>query len=135
MRALIDTCVIVDYLEDRTGADTAQKLLMLRELTKVITAKTLLDLYYLIHHYTHDRQKTLESLHVIMGMADEIADTTASDVSEALQSQISDYEDAVMAETAYRTGCEFIITRNKKDFRHAKIQIMLPEEFFEDPSL
>ncbi len=46
----------------------------------------------------------------------------------ALSSKISDFEDAVIHESAYRQEIDGIVTRNIKDFKHAKISIYDPDE-------
>lgn len=52
------------------------------------------------------------------------------DIFHALSSDISDFEDAVMTETAIRSKMDCIITRNKKDYTKAGIPIYDPIEFW-----
>lgn len=42
---------------------------------------------------------------------------------------MSDYEDAVMAETAVRSEMDCIVTRNIKDFEAASLKIYQPDAF------
>ena len=55
-----------------------------------------------------------------------ILDTTDLDCKKALHSNLSDYEDALMVETALRCRIDCIITRNTKDFSKASIKTRLP---------
>lgn len=45
-------------------------------------------------------------------------DTTSLDCRKAISSEIGDYEDAIMVETAIRSEMDCIVTRNVRD--HAK---------------
>ncbi|MBP1565657.1 MAG: hypothetical protein J6A58_07905 [Oscillospiraceae bacterium] len=56
-------------------------------------------------------------------------DTSGEDCRQALLSKISDFEDAVMVETAKRSKADCIVTRNIKDYANADITIYTPEEF------
>ena len=48
---------------------------------------------------------------------------------KVLISQTSDYEDAVMIETAKRIGVDAIITDNVKDYKHSPVKVYMPTEF------
>lgn len=63
----------------------------------------------------------------LLGLFD-ILDTAAIDCRKALSSEISDYEDAVMYETAERCEVDCIVTRNEKDYKKSKVRVLLPNE-------
>lgn len=46
----------------------------------------------------------------------------------ALSSKITDFEDAVIHESALRQEIDGIVTRNIKDFKHSKISVYDPDE-------
>ena len=132
MRALIDTCVIIDALQNREGfAENAQQIFLLaanRNIAGYVTAKSVTDIYYIMHRFFHDdkmTRKALQRLLVIFG----IMDTGGEDCRQALLSQVSDFEDAVMIETAKRSEADCIVTRNTKDYVNADITVYTPEEF------
>lgn len=132
MRALIDTCIIIDALQNREPfSDNAQQIFLLaanQKFTGYVTAKSVTDIYYLMHRCTHNDKETrnvLNKLLIIFG----IMDTAGVDCRHALISNVSDYEDAVMIETAKRSDADCIITRNTKDYAHADITIYTPDEF------
>ena len=134
MKAIIDTCVILDYLQRREPFfDDALNLAIgsaNREFEAYISANSITDLYYIIHKYTHDDKETrkhLTNLTQVFG----IADTLAEDCIYALHSEMTDYEDAVMSETASRTGVDYIVTRNVRDYTKSKIPVVTPGEFLE----
>jgi predicted nucleic acid-binding protein len=58
-----------------------------------------------------------------------LLDTTSLDCRNAISSEISDYEDAVMVETAIRSEVDCIVTRNGKDYAKASIAVYEPEAF------
>lgn len=132
MKALIDTCVAVDALQSREPfAGNAQKIFLLaanRRFVGCITAKSLTDIYYLTRHVTHDEKKTREILGKLSDIF-EIVDTAGIDCKRAVLSEVADYEDAVMVETAVRIGADCIVTRNERDFKKSSASVYSPEEF------
>ena len=132
MRALIDTCVILDYLQAREPFfDDALNLAIgaaNREYEAFITASSATDIYYIVNRSTGSDSGTrdiMTKLTTIFGLTD----TFAEDCINALHSKTSDYEDAVMIETALRTKMDCIVTRNTKDYTHSVVPIRTPSEF------
>ncbi|MBR0303469.1 MAG: PIN domain-containing protein [Clostridia bacterium] len=132
MRALIDTCVIVDVLQSREPfASDAQKIFLLaanQQFIGCITAKSVTDIYYLTHRLTHDDKASRTVLSKLFALF-EIVDTAGMDCRRAIPSEVSDYEDAVMIETALRTEADCIITRNARDYSKSPITVYSPVEF------
>ena len=132
MKALMDTCVIVDVLQSREPfCEKAQALFLAaanNQFTGCMTAKSATDIYYLTHRYTHD-DKTSRAVLNKLFMIFEVLDTAGMDCRHAIPSAISDFEDAVMVETAVRTEMDCIITRNVKDFTNSSVPIFTPDEF------
>ena len=58
-----------------------------------------------------------------------ILEVSEEDCIKALGSQITDYEDAVIAQVARRNGCDYIVTRNLKDFENSPIPAVSPSQF------
>ena len=134
MRVLIDTCVIVDVLQNREPfAAEAQQIFFAvanKQATGYISAKSVLDIYYLTHRSTHSDDETRKILKTLLGLFD-ILDTTQLDCRQALSSDISDYEDAVMCETAKRCDVDCIVTRNQKDYVKSEVTVYSPRDFLE----
>jgi len=130
MRAVIDTCVIVDALQSREPfCKDAQSIFLLcanRQFEGFLTAKAITDIYYLTHRDKATRD-VLTKLCALFGLLD----TTALDIRKAISAEISDFEDAVMVETAVRSGVDCIVTRNTKDYSKASIPVYAPAEFIE----
>ena len=131
MTVLFHTCVLIDSLQNRVPfSDASNQLLRLVAKERIkgyISAKSVADLYYLMHKTTHSGEKTKEILSKIFSLF-HILDTTASDCLGALTSEISDYEDAILAESAARIGLDCIVTRNIGDFKNASVKIVSPDE-------
>ena len=132
MRAIVDTCVILDYLQSREPFfDDALNIAIgraNREYEAYITASSLTDLYYIIHRHTHSTIEThriINKLTYLFGLVD----TFAEDCINALHNGMSDFEDAVMSESAYRIDADCIITRNIKDYSKSKVPALTPAEF------
>ena len=83
-----------------------------------------LQLYWLSDKATRD---VLTKLCALFGLLD----TTALDIRKAISAEISDFEDAVMVETAVHSGVDCIVTRNTKDYAKAQIAVCTPEEFIQ----
>ena len=131
MRVLIDTCVIMDAVQSREPfAQDAQAILLAAANQRImgcVTAKEMTDIYYLTHRCTHDREAT-KTLMGRLGVLLDILDTTQSDVRRALASDISDFEDAVMAETALRERMDCIVTRTLPDFARSPVPVYAPHD-------
>ena len=134
MRTVIDTCVIVDALQSREPfCKEAHSIFLLcanRQFEGFLTAKAITDIYYLTHRQTHSDKATRDVLTKLCALF-VLLDTTALDIRKAISAEISDFEDAVMVETAVRSGADCIVTRNTKDYAKAQIAVCTPEEFIQ----
>lgn len=61
----------------------------------------------------------------------QVASVTDEVIRAALQSSITDFEDAVTSEVANAIESEVIVTRNVPDFVNSSVPAMLPENFLE----
>lgn len=132
MKVLIDTCVLIDFLQKREPFAADARNIMLLAASNLIdgytTAKALTDIYYLTHRMTHDDAKTRKVISELLSIIS-IMDTRRADIQNALCSPISDFEDAVMVETAERENTDCIVTRNEKDYAKSEIPIYSPSAF------
>lgn len=134
MRALFDTCVAADVLQRREPfwKDSYAAFLAVanRRAQGFLTAKSLTDIYYLTHRQTHDDAETRRIISALLAVFD-LLDTTAFDCRKALLADTPDYEDAVMIETAVRSGMDCIVTRNARDYRRSPLPVYAPSELLE----
>lgn len=131
MKIIFDTCVILDYLLDREEySSNAEKLIIKaaqNRLQGLITVKSLMDVHYILKHTIHNEEKIRD---IISTLLDSFAlvDSTGENAVRALSSDVNDYEDALMIETAVSYEADGIVTRNLKDYRKSPIRIYSPEE-------
>ena len=85
----------------------------------------------LMHHFLHDEAKTRKALETLFKLFS-VLDTTELDCKKATLSPVSDYEDAIMAETALRSGMDCIVTRNLKDYEKSSVQARSPADFLQE---
>lgn len=134
MKAVIDTCIIVDALQNRKPfCDDAQTIFLLcanQRFDGFLTAKAVTDIYYLTHRQTHSDKSTREILTKLCTLF-HLLDTTAMDIRKAISAEISDFEDALMIETALRSCADCIVTRNTKDYSKAPLPVYAPAQFIE----
>ena len=132
MRVLVDTCVIIDALQSRVPfAEAAQKIFIYsanKQFEGYITAKSVTDIYYLTHRLTHSDAETRKILSKLFTVF-HLLDTTSLDCRKAISSEMNDYEDAIMVETAIRSEMDCIVTRNVKDYVKSSIPVYDPSEF------
>lgn len=132
MRALIDTCIVIDALQAREPFSTDAQNIFLAVANKryvgFLTAKSATDIYYLTHRHIHCEHETRQILHTLFSLF-ELLDTTGMDCRQALSSELTDYEDAIMVESALRGGIDCIVTRNLKDYPKSPIQVYSPSGF------
>lgn len=132
MKALMDTCIIIDALQNRHPfCEAAQKIFLLcanDEFEGFLTAKAITDIYYLTHRQLHNDKATREIIVKLCKLFD-IVDTSSMDIINALSSEVSDFEDAVMIESAIRYETDCIVTRNVKDYSKSSLPVFTPKEF------
>jgi len=134
MTALVDTCIIIDAMQQREpfwqAAAEVLRLAALEQCECYLTAKSLTDIYYLMHRVTHSDTDTRLALHKLTELF-LVADAAGDDAVKAIFSETKDYEDAVMIETAKRIGADCIVTRNIKDYKGAAVKVCTPQELVE----
>ena len=134
MNALIDTCIIIDALQSREpfskDAETIFLSVANRRCVGFLTANSVTDIYFLMYKALHSAAETRKALGILFSLF-EIIDTCGIDCRKALTSGVSDYEDAVMIETAARAEIDCIVTRNLKDYAGAPMPVYSPTQFIE----
>ena len=132
MKALMDTCIIIDALQNRHPfCEEAQKIFLLcanDEFEGFLTAKAITAIYYLTHRQLHNDKATREIIVKLCKLFD-IVDTSSMDIINALSSEVSDFEDAVMIESAIRYETDCIVTRSVKDYIKSSLPVFTPKEF------
>jgi predicted nucleic acid-binding protein len=132
MKVMIDTCVVIDALQNRQPfSRDAQKILLLLAVDRFqgcITAKAMTDIFYIFHRFCHDSEAARQTLQKVIQFYD-VVDSSARESREGVLSPITDYEDAVLEATAFEEKMDFIVTRNVKDFSQSRVKAILPSDF------
>lgn len=131
---MCDTNIIIDILLEREPfVDDSYKVLSLCEEHKVngfISASSITDIYYLVRKYTHSTELAYNAVGKVLEIV-KICSVTNDDVLTAFQRKAKDFEDCLVATCAKSIHCDYIVTRNKKDFEEFDIPLLTPTEFLE----
>ena len=130
MKILFDTNVILDVMILRPPFYKASALLLAevekKNLDGYLCPTTVTTLYYLTKKVKGKNTATGQIGNLLKIFKVSVVDKSC--LESAMFSQIQDYEDAVLHESALREGIEGIVTRNIKDFRKAQIPVYDPDE-------
>lgn len=132
IRVLIDTRVVLDLALQRGDFQNSAleifKLANREKITAYISPQSIPTLYFYVRKAVKNEKSARHIISTILAPL-HILDMTAKDCLWALQSPSSDYEDAILAETANRKNLDAIITRDQKGFKKSTLPIFTPEEF------
>lgn len=131
IKAYIDCNILLDWLLDREPFSSySAKIIELIETRKIIglvSPLTLANTYYVI---SKDLNKKIanefirDSLRIFS-----VPGVSLKNVKEAIANKFKDFEDDVHSSIAAENNVDFLITRNKKDFKTDKFKILDAEEF------
>lgn len=134
MKILVDTNVVIDALTGREPWNgSAEKIFLFganNVIDMYITASSATDIYYIIRTHLQDTKtakQVMGKLYSLIG----ILEVTGTDCVEAVASNITDYENAVVEKVASRKAMDYIVTRNIKDYQNGSVKAILPDDFIE----
>lgn len=137
MKIMCDTNIIIDVLLDREPfADDSCKVLSLCEehrLEGFVSASSVTDIYYLVRKHTHSTELAYKAIGKLLEIA-KVCSVTNDDILTAFQRKAKDFEDCLVATCAKSIRCNYIITRNKKDFEEFDIPLLTPSELLQQIS-
>ena len=135
-RIPFDTDVLLDVLAQRQPfvVTSAQALNVVTQpqVQGYVSGHAVTNIFYILR-----RQVGNETAHELLSRLLQhlqVAGVTDEVIQAALQSSMTDFEDAVTSEAANVSGVEVIVTRNTSDFVTSSIPAVLPEEFLAMPS-
>ncbi len=135
MILFLDTNILIDLVADRKPfSKWAYKIFEEQKKGKWklhTTASSILTTYYVAERDVGEKKSRI-IINILLKRL-EIQSISKSNLITGISSSLSDYEDAVFHESANSLkGVNFIITRNKRDFKNSKIPILSSEELFID---
>ena len=129
----VDSDVILDVLEKREPfyLYSAQILSMgdEKKLKLVTSSLVFANVYYLLrkHLGIEKAKESLRKLRVII----DVVSVNTKEIDLALNSEFSDFEDALQYFTALDNKIDLIITRNIRDYKSPIITVMTPQQYIE----
>ncbi|WP_017324356.1 PIN domain-containing protein [Synechococcus sp. PCC 7336] len=132
---LFDSDVLLDVLAQRQpfAIASAQALSTATQpqVQGYISGHAVTNIFYILHRQVGS--ETARELLSRLLQHLQVASVTDVVIRAALQSSMTDFEDAVTSEAANVAGVEVIVTRNKSDFTASAIPALLPDEFLAIP--
>jgi len=134
-RVLFDSDVLLDVLAQRQPfvATSAQALNRVTrpQVQGYVAGHAVTNIFYILRRQVGG-EAARELLSRLLQQL-QIANVTDKVIRAALQSSLTDFEDAVTSEAANAAGVEVIVTRNTSDFVASTIPAVLPEAFLAMP--
>ena len=131
MRAVLDTNVLVDFFLDREPFAAAAANLIQRaqhlEFQGVACATSFTTVSYLARKAVGLVQAEAQVAFLLSTL--EVAPVHGQVLKAALESEISDFEDAVIVEASRWAGADYIVTRDLGDFAKSPVPVYAPESF------
>jgi len=133
MRVLLDTDVNLDFVLARQPFFVEANEIFLRlaqnNFEAYIAGITAINIYY-FGRKEKGRDDTLKELEKLLRLV-KICSVNSTILLKAINSPITDYEDAVQHESALAENLDAIVTRNTKDYKNASIKVYSPIKFLQ----
>jgi len=131
LKLFLDTNIIIDLLADRKPFSNSAYIIFretkLNKWKLFTSSNSIITTFYILEKQlsSKDANKAIETILKRL----EIQDLTKKELFLALKSRTEDLEDASQIECANRVGkIDYIISRDKKGFKHSLIKVLLPNE-------
>ena len=131
MKIFLDTNVLIDYLiEERpchpAAFDFVQSAYRAGERLMFATSQAT-DVYYILKRIA--TEEAVRAGLVKLFQICELYPTSETACAAALDSPLSDYEDAVQVEVAREARCDYIVTRDLRDYGSSPVPFIDPAGF------
>jgi len=134
-KIFVDSDVILDLLAKREPFyPYAAELFSLVDKGKIkvhVSAIIITNLHYVLRKMT-DKEQAIRSLQKLKLLV-KILPVDEKIIDLALASDFKDFEDSIQYYVAKENKIDFLLTRNKKDYKTADITILTPQEFLNLP--
>ncbi len=130
-RVLFDSDVLLDVLAQRqpfvVASAQALNTVTQKQVQGYVSGHAVTNIFYILRRQVGS-EAARELLSRLLQHLD-VANVTDEVIRAALQSSMTDFEDAVTSEAANTAGLDVIVTRNTPDFVASVIPALLPEAF------
>lgn len=128
MKWFLDLNVLLDVIQQRppffeTSAQVLSRVVR-GEVTGHIAGHELTTAHYIVKRYT-DHRAADDLVDWLLVHFEIVAESEAT-FRRARALEWNDFEDAVIASAAEETGCDFVVTRNIKDFANSPVPAITP---------
>lgn len=130
-KLFVDTDVILDLLGQRIPHFHFSAVLFtfaeMKKLELYTSPLILANTFYILRKQLGNDQakNALRKLRILLN----VIDSSEAVVDKALNSDFSDFEDAIQYYTALEHGISVILTRNLRDYKNASVIVQTPEAF------
>jgi predicted nucleic acid-binding protein len=132
-RALLDTDINLDFVLARQPFFIEAKEVFLQlaqnKFEAYIADITAINIYY-FGRKEMGRSAAMKELEKLLRLV-KICTVNSTILQKAINSLITDYEDAVQHECAVAEKLDAIVTRNVEDYKNASIKVYSPDEFLQ----
>ena len=132
MKVLVDTNVVLDVLLKQApfynDSFVIFQLADSKRISGVLAAISLTNIFYLLRKAKIDSAEVYQIMDKLAALFT-VAPIVETTIAGALALRWKDFEDAVQFIAAKESKVEFIITRNKADYKTSEIPCMTPTEF------
>ena len=137
-KVFIDTNVIIDAITLRDYDYQPSKALLYNivegKINGYICSKQITDIYYIFKKYFQNEQDIRSNIKKIISLF-EILPLIKGDILSCLNTEMRDFEDAILCEVSKVNMIPVFITKNIAHFSNAKMLALTPKQFLEMHSL
>lgn len=130
-KIFVDTDVILDLLAERIPFFHFSAVLFtfaeMKKLELYTSPLVLANTFYILRKQlgNNEARNALRKLRILL----HVVDSSESIIDKALNSDFSDFEDAIQYYTALEHEITVILTRNLRDYKNASVIVQTPEAF------
>ena len=132
MKLLCDTNVLLDVILHREQFYNASYMALKscedESVIGLIADTSLTDLFYITHQATHDHEVSYQALEAALEILAPVS-PSAAEIASAIKERHRDFEDCLLAKIAEKEQCEYVLTRNVKDFEGYSFRAITPADF------
>jgi predicted nucleic acid-binding protein len=133
-KIFIDSELILDVLLEREEFfESSANILNLSELNEIklfTSVIAITNIAYILRKELKNNKKVNEYINIILGITKALP-VTEEIIINSMETDFNDFEDSIQYITAKTNGIKILLSRNKKDYKKAEIQILTPIEFLE----
>lgn len=134
MKVFLDANVLIDVVMHRTDfVESSSKVLQIGLDGDCELCAS--DITFTTVAYYARKNRTSEQLYDVLQSLRDFIDVAPSGkiaIDWALRRKVKDFEDAVQYYVALRSGAEYIVSRNVRDYPFDDIPVLTPQEFLDE---